>query len=312
MQAISQQNVAALIVCLWGVVLVQADEMMLLGSDASIDSLLRIDRTTGQAVVVGTVADPVVASLAYDPNHEILYGSSTVTDHLLVIEPCSGQTTIVGSFGRENFTFHAMEYDSINDLLYGAQEKQDGSKGSELYQIDVNTAAASLVGANDVVEFVGGMAFDYINNVLYLSDPADDLLYTVDRATGAVQIVGSFGVGGNGMGVGLAFHPDDELYASHNQFSKQIDDELYLIDMETAKATLIGPIESGNLSGLTFIPPLPCPWDLNCDGSVGALDLLYLLGAWGIDPIGPPDFDGNGTVGASDLLALLANWGPCP
>ena len=57
---------------------------------------------------------------------------------------------------------------------------------------------------------------------------------------------------------------------------------------------------------------LPCPWDLEGNGSVGASDLLSLLAQWGADPGGPPDFDGDGNVGASDLLALLANWGPCP
>ena len=57
---------------------------------------------------------------------------------------------------------------------------------------------------------------------------------------------------------------------------------------------------------------VPCPWDLNADGSVGILDLLSLLTAWGTDPGGPPDFDGDGNVGILDLLALLTNWGPCP
>jgi bacillopeptidase F len=52
--------------------------------------------------------------------------------------------------------------------------------------------------------------------------------------------------------------------------------------------------------------------DLDGDGSVGILDLLALLDAWGTDPGGPPDFDGDGTVGINDLLALLADWGPCP
>ncbi len=55
-----------------------------------------------------------------------------------------------------------------------------------------------------------------------------------------------------------------------------------------------------------------CPWDLDCDGTVGASDLLSLLFLWGTDPGGPPDFDGDGIVGAADLLALLFNWGPCP
>ncbi len=54
-----------------------------------------------------------------------------------------------------------------------------------------------------------------------------------------------------------------------------------------------------------------CPCDLDDNGSVGILDLLALLAAWGTDPGGPPDFNNDGTVGILDLLALLANWGPC-
>ena len=49
------------------------------------------------------------------------------------------------------------------------------------------------------------------------------------------------------------------------------------------------------------------------DATVGILDLLTLLAAWGPAPTpDPPDFDGDGMVGILDLLALLANWGPCP
>lgn len=55
-----------------------------------------------------------------------------------------------------------------------------------------------------------------------------------------------------------------------------------------------------------------CPWDMHEDGIVGTSDLLILLGWWGFDPEGPPDFDGDGIVSTSDLLTLLANWGPCP
>ena len=62
----------------------------------------------------------------------------------------------------------------------------------------------------------------------------------------------------------------------------------------------------------TFVIAGPCPADLDGDSSVGILDLLALLAAWGTDPGGPPDLDGDGTVGILDLLTLLANWGPCP
>ena len=58
----------------------------------------------------------------------------------------------------------------------------------------------------------------------------------------------------------------------------------------------------------------PCPWDCDggesTDGTVGIVDFLALLAAWGT--IGAPcDFDGGG-VGITDFLELLANWGPCP
>jgi len=53
-----------------------------------------------------------------------------------------------------------------------------------------------------------------------------------------------------------------------------------------------------------------CPWDCgDGDGSVGIVDLLALLGAWGELEC---DVDGDGIVGIVDFLELLANWGPCP
>ena len=62
----------------------------------------------------------------------------------------------------------------------------------------------------------------------------------------------------------------------------------------------------------TFVIAVPCPADVDGDSSVGILDLLALLAAWGTDPGGPPDFDGDGNVGITDFLDLLAAWGPCP
>ena len=54
-----------------------------------------------------------------------------------------------------------------------------------------------------------------------------------------------------------------------------------------------------------------CLADLDGDTTVGILDFLALLDAWG-DPGGPADLDGDGTVGILDFLQLLAEWGPCP
>ena len=56
----------------------------------------------------------------------------------------------------------------------------------------------------------------------------------------------------------------------------------------------------------------PTPGDLDCNGSVGAADLLALLVNWGpCDDCQacPADLNGDCIVGVSDLLILLMNWG---
>ena len=65
---------------------------------------------------------------------------------------------------------------------------------------------------------------------------------------------------------------------------------------------------------ITGIPDSPqIPGDLDGDGTVGILDLLGLLGAWGPCPAPCPqscaaDLDDDCQVGVTDLLILLANW----
>ena len=81
-----------------------------------------------------------------------------------------------------------------------------------------------------------------------------------------------------------------------------------------------GPVMTGGTfaliggfwAGVGEAPGMPCPWDLDGSGNVGAADLLDLLFNWGPCPGCAADFDGDDIVGASDLLAMLFNWGPCP
>ncbi|MHC4273031.1 MAG: DUF362 domain-containing protein [Planctomycetota bacterium] len=59
---------------------------------------------------------------------------------------------------------------------------------------------------------------------------------------------------------------------------------------------------------------LPCPGDVNGDGSVDVTDFLMLLSTWGpcaepCPPSCPADFDGDCMVGVLDFLILLAHWG---
>ena len=64
-------------------------------------------------------------------------------------------------------------------------------------------------------------------------------------------------------------------------------------------------------AGLLFVPS--GPGDVDGDGSVGIVDFLALLAAWGPCPDACPpscaaDFNADCTVGIVDFLILLANW----
>jgi uncharacterized membrane protein len=78
-----------------------------------------------------------------------------------------------------------------------------------------------------------------------------------------------------------------------------------------ASGQIVGLISLGFETNAFFAEPLSVA-DLNADGSVGAVDLAILLGAWGQCPAPgkcPADLDGDGTVGPEDLAMLLGNWG---
>jgi hypothetical protein len=56
---------------------------------------------------------------------------------------------------------------------------------------------------------------------------------------------------------------------------------------------------------------VPCPADLDHNGTVGVNDFLIMLANWGPCPDCPADLDGNGFVTVNDFLLMLAAWGPC-
>ncbi len=83
-------------------------------------------------------------------------------------------------------------------------------------------------------------------------------------------------------------------------------------DNGVADACEVRSGEAQDVNGNDIPDECECLPDLDGDGTVGTLDLLILLGAWGPNPGHPADFDGDGNVGGSDLIELLGNWGPCP
>ena len=153
---------------------------------------------------------------------------------------------------------------------------------------------------------------------------AGDEFGTSVGISGETAIVGAQRHDDNGEGSGSAYLFDISDVANPRQLFKLLADDgavndHFGISVAISGATAIvganGDDDNGTDSGSAFLfdaaAPGKCPWDLDGDDTVGILDLLALLAAWGADPGGPPDFDGDGTVGILDLLTLLTNWGPC-
>ena len=58
----------------------------------------------------------------------------------------------------------------------------------------------------------------------------------------------------------------------------------------------------------------PCSGDVNNDGLIDVDDLIAVIVAWGLCPVGAPcpaDVNGDGVVNVDDLVEVILDWGTC-
>ena len=117
-------------------------------------------------------------------------------DKLKSVTPAGVITTLGTGAGIDG---RGMAFDDVNNILYGT----GGVDG--LYQIDVLTGTASLIGSMGVSAGFGGLAYDNAAGILYFNEGNAGNLYTVNVSTGAATLVGPNGV----LRIdGLAWAPD--------------------------------------------------------------------------------------------------------
>jgi hypothetical protein len=132
------------------------------------------------------------------------------------------------------------------------------SDNDQLYTIDTNTLAVTLIGFVGTNSSFGGLAYDANTATLYMiGGRSNDNLYTLNQSTGAATLIGNHG---RDDLFGLAFDTlNNVLYGSHLYGNT----ELVTLNTVTGAATVVGSMDVG-IGGLAY--------DSNRDQLVGVND----------------------------------------
>jgi len=165
------------------------------------------------------------------------------------------------------------KFSSDGELQWG---RQFGTNQSDMPHAVTTDGAGGVLVAGGTNGNLGGM-----------NEGASDAFVIYFDSQGNLLVTRQFGTAGS-----------ETIYAIINDGTEGVARHFLVAGSTT------GSLGAANAGGadvfIAKFPLLPCPWDLNGNGSVDAGDVLLLLANWG-DP-----------YGAGDLLSLLADWGACP
>lgn len=219
---------------------VTSNDQVLFGITFFKNELIRIDLTTGEGTLVGTI-DANESGYGLTTYNGGLYTFNPNTNRIDQLSTVDGRvlsSTDIGVTGLAGEGDLVIASDTGDGFLASAFDA-DGNPTHPLYAFSLTAGTGALIGNTSVA--LDGLAVDS-GGVLYAlgqgdsgeSDPAtvDTELYSVNKTTGALTPIGPIGVPQNSPIAGLTFSPDGTLYAS-------IDDKLYTINPSTGAATIV-------------------------------------------------------------------------
>ncbi len=240
------------------------------GGPGPLTTVYGIDNATQDLIGFGTS----------DPQNAEIFGTSPVTvnfENAGAIDPADPNTGYaldnVGQFYSFDVTtgfytalgsipgdWRGMEFDQNTGILYAVKDEA-------LHIIDPVAVTSSLVGSfgMPVGSLTISLAIDG-SGVGYAHEIVDDLLYSINLATGAATVIGATGFDAN-FGQGMCYDPTtDAVYMSAFNNATFLA-EWRSVNTTTGMTTLIGPITTVNNSapqvawssvGATLDPPA-CP-----------------------------------------------------
>ncbi len=191
-----------------------SDRDVLYAADRNNQELLRINVSTfpapGSVQTVGSFGRDI-RELAYDAGTNTLYGFDFGNERLYIVNTATGAaTTDIGSIGLR---LRAMTFNQVTRTLYGVASFPDGG---ELYRIDPNTAALTLVNTGqpglDQISGIHVVGSTAATTMFAIGRDSASNFYTIDQATGVATALTPVSFAGGRKARDLAA-PLDELPA---------------------------------------------------------------------------------------------------
>jgi len=176
------------------------------------------------------------------PGQGTLFATVPYWGELLKIAPSDGSLEIIGftvNANNEVIPIPSLAFDPKTGTMYGG----GGSNLPNLYTVNLNTAAVTLVGPTGEGNLVG-LDFSKDGQLFAAVNPSGQggnggtHLATVDKNTGDTTIIGPFGVSHMGA---IAFARDGTLYGATENNDQQLG-KLYTINTGNGQATLVNQI----------------------------------------------------------------------
>lgn len=223
-----------------------------------------LDQATGATALVGSTGYDFPGDLASDTRTGSyrIWAPDITTNTLIKIDPATGVGTAVAPF-NSNDKIVSMAFDITTGKLYGTSAQGFGAAGDQLYEIDPNTAATTLIGTLGVNN-VYALAF---NNVGKLYGVGEDrrALFLISTSTGAANLVAPIALD---HVYDIATRPEDNVTFAVDTGTSA----LYTLDLNTGATALVGGYAASNVVGLAFSPvPEPATLALVAVGGLVAL-----------------------------------------
>jgi len=222
--------------------------------------LVDIDPTTGAASNPRDTGIFLIGGIATHPSTNELYGlttfASTPASTLVRLNVATGAATVVGYTGLPNIVEGDLAFNPVNGMLYGIQDFGATFNQRNLFRIDPNNGAATVIGSLGTDGDFSALAFN-AGGVLYAIDDLPvtgftSVLHTLDPSTGVITSSISLNATLGGA-IGLTFDPATGIayVADGGQSGTGL---FYSLDVTSGILTAIGPtgIQAG-LGGLAFV-----------------------------------------------------------